>query len=73
MTEITKQFGTAVRAARASLGWSQERLAQEAGLDRTYISGVERGRRNPSLLTQQRIATALRVTLAQLLSDAGNH
>lgn len=66
MPDLLAEFGLAVRIARQSKGWSQERLAQESGLDRTYISGLERGRRNPSLATQQRIAVALGVTLRDL-------
>lgn len=61
-------FGTTVRTLRRSRGWSQEELADATGLDRTYISGIERGVRNPSLLTQKRIADALGVSLATLAS-----
>ena len=43
-------FGARVRALRTTKGWSQERLAAEAKLDRTYIGGIERGERNPSLV-----------------------
>ena len=48
----------------------QEQLAATAALDRTYISGLERGVRNPSLSTQARIAEALAVPLHDLLSRA---
>lgn len=61
-----QRFGAAVRARRRVLAWSQEELADRATLDRTYVSGIERGIRNPSLLTQQRLADALGVTLEQL-------
>lgn len=47
-------------------GLSQERLAQIAGLDRTYISGLERGVRNPSLATIEKIAAALDVSVPAL-------
>jgi transcriptional regulator with XRE-family HTH domain len=63
-------FGAAVRARRRARAWSQEELAAAAGLDRTYISGLERGVRNPSLLSQQRIADALGDTLAELMTFA---
>ena len=52
-------FGERVRAARAQLGTSQEALAHAAGLDRTYLGGVERGERNVSLDNIYRIAEAL--------------
>jgi transcriptional regulator with XRE-family HTH domain len=45
-------------------------LAAEAGLDRTYISGLERGVRNPALSTQERIAAALGVTVQELVAQA---
>jgi transcriptional regulator with XRE-family HTH domain len=53
-----------------SLGLSQEDLAAKAGVDRTYMSGVERGVRNPSLRTAERVADALGVPLHQLLEGA---
>jgi transcriptional regulator with XRE-family HTH domain len=61
-------FGARVRELRSIKGWSQERLASEAKLDRTYIGGVERGERNPSLLIICRIAQALSVPVADLFS-----
>lgn len=59
-----------MRTTRTRRGWSQERLAEAAGLDRTYISGLERGRRNPSLSSQERIAAALGTTVKALLTLA---
>jgi transcriptional regulator with XRE-family HTH domain len=53
------QFGQNVRKLRAEKGLSQEALAEKADLDPTYISGIERGVRNPSLLSIVRIAKAL--------------
>ena len=52
-------LGNAIREKRAALGISQERLAERAGLHRTYIGGIEQGRRNVSLLNICRIAGAL--------------
>ena len=49
-------------------GLSQEELADRAKLDRTYISGVERGVRNPTVLVLQRLATALNIRPADLLA-----
>ncbi|MBI4779819.1 MAG: helix-turn-helix transcriptional regulator [Oscillatoriophycideae cyanobacterium NC_groundwater_1537_Pr4_S-0.65um_50_18] len=71
---ILMLFGERVRALRLSRGLSQEALALAAGLDRTYIGGVERGERNISLINIRRIACALEVAPADLLlfnSEAG--
>ncbi len=65
---LPKQFGEKVRKERTRLGISQEKLALSSGLDRTYISGIERGRRNPSLKNIGRIAAALKLDLKDLLS-----
>lgn len=59
-------FGRNIRNTRKSLGLTQQLLASEAGLNRTYLSEVERGVRNPTLLTVLRIATALGVSIAAL-------
>ena len=64
---ILTLFGERVRVLRQSRGLSQEALALAAGLDRTYIGGVERGERNISLLNIQKIAQALGVSPADLL------
>jgi len=63
-------FGQAVRAIRNRRGVSQESLALECGLDRTYISGIERGTRNPSLTNILKIAAALEVPAAELFFSA---
>ena len=67
MVSLAERFGRAVRVERTRQGLSQEGLAELAGLDRTYISGLERGRRNPALSTVERIADALRAESWQLL------
>ena len=66
-------FGEVVRKFRQSRGVSQEALADEAGLHRTYISLLERGLRNPSLTVIQQLAAALNVSVTELISefDAG--
>ena len=64
---ITKAFGRNVRKFRGIRGLSQERLAQLSGLHRTYIGAIERGERNITLLNAQRIASALNLTLAELV------
>jgi transcriptional regulator with XRE-family HTH domain len=48
---------------------TQEKLAFEAEIDLTYVGGIERGKRNPSLLVMARIADALSVPLAKLLTE----
>lgn len=65
--EIRKRVGANVRRIRQDRELSQEDLADEAGLHRTYISGVERGVRNPTVTVLERIARALKVKPGQLL------
>lgn len=61
--------GKNVRALRLVTGMTQEQFAFAAELDLTYIGGIERGRRNPSLLVMARIADALSATLADLIEN----
>jgi transcriptional regulator with XRE-family HTH domain len=61
--------GRRIRALRVSKGWSQERLADEAGMHRTYMWGIEQGVRNPSLRHLTRLADALSVSLPALFED----
>ena len=60
--------GSNVRRLRQECGLTQEQLAFEAQIDLTYVGGIERGRRNPSLMIMVRIAAALGVTPAELIS-----
>lgn len=62
-------LATNVRRIRQGKGWSQEKLAEMADLDRTYVSGIERGLRNPTIVVIQRIAEALNVTVQDLLKE----
>ncbi len=64
--EITK-FGKKLREARLKKKLSQGGMAKILGVHRTYISGLERGRRNPSLLTVQKVAKALNISPKELL------
>jgi transcriptional regulator with XRE-family HTH domain len=66
---LLRRFGTTVRQNRLRLGLSQEAFADRAGLHRTYISLLERGKRNPSLDVLVKLAKTLQVPLCQLLSD----
>ncbi len=65
--DIREQVGCNVRRLRESKGWSQEELAFETGLHRTYISGIERGVRNPTVVVLDRIAGKLGVEPDRLL------
>lgn len=67
---LTRFFGPAIRYHRQSLRLSQDELAARAGLDRTYVSGIERSRRNPTLEVQQRLAGALGVSLDVIFTTA---
>ncbi|WEX09637.1 helix-turn-helix transcriptional regulator [Chelativorans sp. AA-79] len=57
-----------MRLARIAAGFSQEELADRAGIDRTYVSGIERGKRNPTIAVVARFAEALGTTTANLLA-----
>ena len=61
--------GKNVRRLRTQRGMTQEQLAFEAEIDLTYVGGIERGRRNPSLVVLAKIANALGVHSAQLLGS----
>lgn len=67
MSDVFVRFGERLREARLRAGVSQERLAALAGLHRTYVSSVERGKRNVSLLNIERLAEALDVEMADLM------
>lgn len=69
MRDYKKILGLNVRNARKALGVSQETLGLEIGIDRTYISGIERGVRNPSLGVIIKLAEHLKVTPALLLEE----
>ncbi len=64
-------FGAVVRQRRLALGLSQEALAHSAGVDRSYMSSIERGGQNVGLVLAVQIARALEVGLADLASEAG--
>lgn len=64
---LQKKFGERLKKQRNKLGISQEELGFRSGLGRTYISGIERGTRNPSLKNLGRIAKALKIPLKELL------
>lgn len=66
-TSASQKLGKKVKELRNELGYSQEKLGEMTGLDRTYISGIERGLRNPALKNIERLAKALDVKVAELI------
>ena len=67
MNALSKQFGKKVRQIRLDKGLSQGDIARRLKLHRSYISGIERGVRNPSLGVVEKIAKALNVSVDNLL------
>ena len=67
--DVSEKFGTVVRQLREARGWSQERLAGLAELNRSYMGEIERATAMPSLATAAKLARALDVPLSQLISD----
>jgi len=66
---LVSSLGKNVRKLREDRGLSQEEFADLTGLHRTYVSGIERGKRNPTVTVLERLAGSLRVTVADLLAD----
>lgn len=73
MTDIEKnellQLGSRLRVLRQTQNYSQEKFAELTGLDRTYISGLERGKRNPSYLIIKRLSEVLKIHPDKLFGD----
>lgn len=67
--DIKKKFGRKVKLLRIEKGWSQEKLAFEADLDRTYIPSIEKGDRNVSITVIEKIAKAFNVNVSELFKD----
>jgi transcriptional regulator with XRE-family HTH domain len=68
-SSLRQRLARRVRLLRLVRGWSQEVLAEVSGLHRTYISGIERGRRNVGLDAIEKVAGALEIPLADLLGE----
>lgn len=66
MEKSLLSLGQAIKKQREKLGLSQEKLADRCGFDRTYISMLERGKRNPSLLNLLRLAEGLEISVSKL-------
>lgn len=69
LTDPRKLLGVAIRKRRLALGLTQEQLAERADLHWTYISGIERGQRNVSIVKLYHVATALQVQVRDLVKD----
>jgi len=67
--DIKKKFGKRVKALRIENGWSQEKLALNADLDRTYIPSIEKGERNVSITVIEKIAKALKINIKHLFEE----
>ena len=65
--DVRQRLAVNMKRLRKERGWSQEALAAEAGLDRTYISGIERRVKNPTVTVVDRVAVALKCGLGDLL------
>jgi transcriptional regulator with XRE-family HTH domain len=68
--DIRERFGFAVRDRREALGLTQEEFAERVGIHRTYLSDIERGTRNVSLLNIERVASALSLKISELFRFA---
>jgi transcriptional regulator with XRE-family HTH domain len=67
--DVRRMVGRNVRRLRIALGLSQAALAERMGVDRAYVSGLELGQRNPTILTLWHIAKALGVKLRQFFDE----
>ena len=65
--DVRQRLAANVRRLRKQTGLSQEKFAIEHGIDRTYVSAIERGRRNPTIVVVGRLAAALGVDVVELL------
>ncbi len=65
-----KAFGLRIKLLRVSRGWSQEQLAEAAGMHRTFIGQVERGQRGLNVLGLWRLAGAFKIPIGDLFTDA---
>jgi transcriptional regulator with XRE-family HTH domain len=65
--DVRTRLGRNVRRLREDKGWSQEAFAYEADIHRTYVSDIERGARNPTILIVEKLARPLGVTAGELL------
>lgn len=69
METLQQQFGNMIRQRRLAMKLGQEAFADKAGLHRTHVSLLERGKRMPSLLVIKKVAAALETTMASLMAE----
>ncbi|WP_213776880.1 helix-turn-helix transcriptional regulator [Caballeronia sp. dw_276] len=67
MTTVVHVFGLTVRQLREAKAWSQEQLAEQAGLNRSYVGEIERGKVTASIVTIDKLARAFDIPMANLL------
>lgn len=71
MSDITRILGKRIRNYRTAKGWSQEKLAQISGCHPTYIGQIERGEKNATIESIEKISAALDVSLSKLFEKLG--
>jgi transcriptional regulator with XRE-family HTH domain len=67
MKDVKIRFGERLRELRIERGWSQETLANLADIDRTYIPGIENGKRNVSIVIIEKLAIVFNVSISELI------
>lgn len=67
MEDIKIRFGRRLRELRLEKGWSQETLANLAEIDRTYIPGIESGKRNVSIVVVEKLSSVFKMEISDLL------
>jgi transcriptional regulator with XRE-family HTH domain len=72
MSVFVREFGATVRRFREACGWSQEQLAESAGLNRSYVGEIERGSAIASIVTADKLARAFNIPIERLLSAAAD-
>ncbi|NPT33209.1 helix-turn-helix domain-containing protein [Paraburkholderia xenovorans] len=72
MSGLVREFGATVRRLREARGWSQEQLAEYAGLNRSYVGEVERGSAIASIVTVDKLARAFQVPIEHLLTPSAD-
>jgi transcriptional regulator with XRE-family HTH domain len=65
-----KALGATIRGLRIDFGYSQESFADEVGIDRSYLGGIERGEHNLALMNLLKISKALKLSMSQLIAAA---
>lgn len=72
MSGLVREFGATVRRFRETRGWSQEQLAEHAGLNRSYVGEIERGSVIASIITVDKLARAFQVPIERLLNPSSD-